>query len=937
MKKFFLSPLVTAVGLLLAGQQAQAASYAWNCTSGNWSLSTCWSPNGVPGTSSLDYAYISATASDTSLTFDASTGNRTVAYLGMGMNTTTGMATVNQTGSNLVVTGSQTIGYRGAATYNQSAGSNQTYALYVGAESTSVGIYALNGGATTQTASVHIGQSGTGTFNNVNGAHAANALILGGLASGNGTYAIRNTASTTVSNIYIGQAGSGAFNQSGGSVNVSGNVLLGSSGGSGALNISGGYFNTANFSAGASEGGSGNVTLSLGTLNTTTAVLADGINSQGTATVSGGRWDASGLQVGGQGAGTVTQLGGTVNITGALVLGNSSGSSGAYSVSGPGVLQAASIVVGRSGSGSFTQGANTNVLISGSLVIAEGDNSTGIYTLNGGNLATGGIINNGSLVQTAGAMSGSLTNNGSFSYSGGYVGGRVVNNGGLGLNADASFLGGIENNTNVYVSSARTLTLGGVTSVNNGTVSMAGGRIDQSGGLSNEGVVSGYGSLSGSGGFINNSLVQILSGNLALSTTGSNINAGTIALSAGRQLQLASGTALSNAGSIELASGQVSGAGQLTNTAGGSVTGKGTIAARFANAGYLGVGSGTTGITQAFTNSGLIDLSAGSSNLIGGAISNIGTVQGQGNVANAVSNLKGGTIEAIGGTLNLTSASNVNGGTLVAGVGAKLLFTNGLAVNEGQVQLSGGTFDNGGKALTNAKGASITGNGTLRTGGLTNDGALNLSFGNSTISGEINSTESGTVVVSNGAQVTFANDFRNNGELRVSDGGAVNFFGNVSGGGKFGGDGQSRFEGGFTPGNSPALISVGFKATYAGSSWIEMELGGTEPGNCLSCSDKIIFNNSVALKGGDLRVVWWNNFNGQAGNVFDLFDWNGPLVGTFGNVWLPTLGQGLRWDTSGLYTTGELRVAAVPEPHGWVLMGAALAVLGLVKRRQGER
>ena len=938
MNTLTLSPLMVAVGLLLAGQPAQASTYAWNCTSGNWATATCWSPNGVPGTSPLDYAYISASASDMALTFDATTVNRTVAYLGMGMNATSGMATINQSMSNLTVSGSQTIGYRGSATYNQNSGANQTHALYVGAEATALGAYNLYGGSTTQTTTTYIGQAGSGTFTNHNGTHNANAIVLGGLSGGNGSYSVRNSATTWASNLFIGQAGTGTFTQLGGTVNVAGTVSMGSSGGSGSLSISAGQFNTSRLQAGTSSGGSGSITLSAGTLYTSVAVLGAATDGQASAVVSGGRWEADIVRVGDRSTAGVTQSGGLVAVTQALVLGAEAGSSGAYTLSGAGVLQAGSLVVGRSGTASFVQGLNTSVTLSGNLVIAEADNSAGVYTLNGGTLATGGIVNNGVLYQNGGSMSGAMTNNGTYSYSGGAVAGRITNNGSLVLNADASFADGLENNSSLHVSSVRVLDLAGTASVNNGSLSLSGGRINQAGGLRNEGLVSGYGSVGGAGDFANNGVLQVSSGNLALSTTGTNTNTGTMTLSTGRQLQLASGTTLDNTGSLELASGQVAGAGQLTNALGGSVTGRGTISSRFANAGYLGVGAGTTGVTRGFVNTGVVDLGAAGANLTGGVVQNDGTIQGLGNVTNQVNNGGRGTIEAIGGTLSLAHTGNTNGGTLAAGAGAKILFVNGLPSNEGLIQITGGTFDNGGRTLVNTEKGAITGQGTVRTGELVNQGAVNLSFGNSTVSGAIDNQAQGKVVVSNGAQVTFANGLRNNGELRVSEGGSANFFGTVSGAGSFTGTGQSRYESGFAPGNSPAVVSLSGESIYASSSWIEMELGGTTPGSCATCADKIIFNNSVTLQGGALNVLWWSGFSGHAGDVFDLFDWNGTLTGSFGAVWLPTLTQGLLWDTSSLYTTGELRISAVPEPETWALAGAGLIVAGaLARRRQPGR
>ena len=112
------------------------------------------------------------------------------------------------------------------------------------------------------------------------------------------------------------------------------------------------------------------------------------------------------------------------------------------------------------------------------------------------------------------------------------------------------------------------------------------------------------------------------------------------------------------------------------------------------------------------------------------------------------------------------------------------------------------------------------------------------------------------------------------------------------------------FTGTFDPGLSPTLTTVG-SITFASTSTLIMELGGTAPG---SGHDQIDASGTLALD-GTLLVSLVNGFGPSSGNSFDLFDW-ATINGTFDNLSLPALGAGLAWDVSQLYTAGVLSVVA---------------------------
>ena len=138
-----------------------------------------------------------------------------------------------------------------------------------------------------------------------------------------------------------------------------------------------------NLSGGLTLAGAGLVSLGSGTL--TTNDLLSGI--------SGGSLYVANHYVANGGTGTFTQSGGNSSISGALYLGHNAGDSGTYNLNGSGHLSAAYYeYVGYSGTGTFTQtGGNNSVgpyhyFGDGSLNLGANAGGSGAYNLSGSGL-----------------------------------------------------------------------------------------------------------------------------------------------------------------------------------------------------------------------------------------------------------------------------------------------------------------------------------------------------------------------------------------------------------------------------------------------------------------------------------------------------------------------------------------------------------------------
>jgi len=109
---------------------------------------------------------------------------------------------------------------------------------------------------------------------------------------------------------------------------------------------------------------------------------------------------------------------------------------------------------------------------------------------------------------------------------------------------------------------------------------------------------------------------------------------------------------------------------------------------------------------------------------------------------------------------------------------------------------------------------------------------MNFSGGNTDVFGVVNSTAGTRVIISGGSTATFYDAFTNNAnEVRTSANSATVFFGLVNGAGPFTGTGEVYYEGGYSPGNSPALVTTESSIFFGNNNTLTMEIGGIVAGS----------------------------------------------------------------------------------------------------------
>ncbi len=169
----------------------------------------------------------------------------------------------------------------------------------------------------------------------------------------------------------------------------------------------------------------------------------------------------------------------------------------------------------------------------------------------------------------------------------------------------------------------------------------------------------------------------------------------------------------------------------------------------------------------------------------GGGIIHIGNLDNSG-VLSGTTDLTGTFLNRATGDVRLAAGQSMYLQSSASHTNAGLLEVIGNASSQASFEAIGSvTNTSGGTSMITAR------YGSLRfDGGLTNQGALSISYGTTDVFGHIANATGGTIAVAGGAGVTFYDDVVQNGTLVVSAAGSTHsmpavFFGSFSGSGGF--------------------------------------------------------------------------------------------------------------------------------------------------------
>lgn len=332
-----------------------------------------------------------------------------------------------------------------------------------------------------------------------------------------------------------------------------------------------------------------------------------------------------------------------------------------------------------------------------------------------------------------------------------------------------------------------------------------------------------------------------------------------------------------------------------------------------------------------FTTTNMFVETGGVASAIGN-YNNAGTISvAAGSAFTGTGTLRGNTWLVSGGAINALGGFSLDGSTLLSGRGT----------------VNGTITSSDSQATIHAMGGALTIGDANATGGINYAGQINVGvngqaaslillaadhavIADTTLTNGTLSAPNGTTLRA-GATLTaptassIGGDFSNSGTVAgpTAAGAFLTFTDDVNGAGNY--TGNVKFSDGFSPGNSPAdvtLENVAFDSTAD----LTMELGGKTEG---SQYDRLTILGKAALD-GTLEVTLIDGFVPSVGDSFLLLN-GGALSGSFAAVDLPALPAGEQWAVD--QGPGSLTAAVVPEPGALAMASAGLVVLGWRRRR----
>ena len=786
-------------------------------------------------------------------------------YMAHDWNPSTSTCALGPAGT-LSVGNDEYVGYEGAAEFTQTGGTHDIGGdLILGWNVDGFCSYDLSGapGVLTVGGDERVGELTFADFTQSDGTHTVTGQLIVANAGAEASFTLSGGALSAGSEI-IGRRGVGTFNQTGGTNTVAATLTIvdlseEEEGGEGGGGVQGTYNLQGGDLIAVTVDNNDTVNQSGGTLDAGT------FNNNDTVNQSGGTLDTGTFN----NAGTFNHTGGTMT---ADTFNNTSFPT-TY-VHDPAVFEADTV----NNNSDFHQYGGT---------------------VRGKTTLMGTFNNNGSFYMYGGTFEDYLVNQGYVYYSGGTFNGIFEhwNGATFDRNADFTAEGGIINYGSLTSSPGQQLNANGLGIQNFGEFYLNGGTCAASTFTNDFGAYfEAYGTLDAD--LVNNGTLE--TGGMFI-VTGTTTNMGQVRIESTEHLRATGG--MTSTGIVEMEGGSIGGPGALVNQPGGVIRGFGGVSASTTNDGGVIHATGTQltftdlsggnvnggefriadgsrlQIATPLASSGTIVMEGENAELLGGQIASTGTLSGAGRVSNIF--LNDGVVRATGGTLTLSGAGNTNtiSGRFEVQDGASVVISQGLAVNAGTIALTGGTFDNNARPMTNT--GSILGRGVVATGGLANDGLMAFADGDTDIFGDvvnndtINVTEctttffgdvtnaAGATIKNTDGTVRFLGDFIDNGAY-VSDP-ADNYFIDISVGatGYFIGGEGDRF-----------LVAGDFdNASTASSVW------GTTEAELVFLADA----HTVELPGADMGTTYAGMDDNFAWGILRLVE-NGSLTLADGNA-----------------------------------------------------